>query len=467
MAARHVGAERSDLRQGANSGTSAHTPAASAAWMPRGSDRIALLLLYAAFAICVAATCFTNDVILELVRRHAGLAANWPAEAARRLPYATADRYDQYLLGSVKDAGFFLSLLIFAFLLRGAVAAIWPAIRSRRLWLDLLIGLAIASIFLFEIVPAGMGRIYAYNSVEPFLQHQGFFHRRILMPVLAHYAHLDGVLYAAFYWILALFTLALASIYLEQRGLRLSRLELASLYTTGIFATAIALPGHGEILVFALTLLAMLDAGRRDGCSIVQPACFALALLAHETAAVLAFGALALTSLDRRFLLHFAAILAVYATIWLASYGFDLGRAVSTQLTGGTSNFDRFRNHLPLAMLGMFAAYKLTLIAAVPAVARFAGTGRLRLASLVCLALGGGLALMAIATDYTRMAAFGGFAMLFVLPEVLMPLSLRTRRMLASANLAIPTVYVSAQHGAVAYHGLYGLVLTGWFGMQG
>lgn len=467
MAARHVGTELLDLRREADGEISAPPAATHGARMARGFDRIAVLLLYAAFAICVAVTCFTNDVLLGLVRLHAGFAADWPTEAARRLPYSAADRYDQYLLSSIKGAAFFVSLLVFAFLLRGAVAATWPAMRSRKLWLDLLIGLATASIFLFEVVPSGMGRIYAYNSVEPFLQHQGFFHRRILMPVLAHYVHLDGVLYGVFYWILALFTLALASIYLGQRGLRLSRLELASLYTTGIFATAIALPGHGEILVFALTQLAMLDAGRRDGNSIVGPACFALALLAHETAAVLAFGALALTSLDRRFLLHFAAILAVYATIWLASYGFDFRRAASTQFTGGTSNFDRFRNDLPLAMLGMLAAYKLTLIAAVPAVARFAGSGRLRLASLVCLALGGGLALMAIATDYSRMAAFGGFAMLFVLPETLTPLSLRTRRMLASANLAIPTVYVSALHGAVAYHGLYGLVLTGRFAMQG
>ncbi len=427
----------------------------------------ALATLYAAFAICVAITCFTNDVVLDLIRHYVGLGPHWPSETARRLPYAAADRYDGYLLGSLKGAGFFAALLTFAFLLRSAAVAIMPAMRSRRLWIDLLIGLAIASIFLFEVVPTGMGRIYGYNSVEPFLQQQGFFHRRILMPALAHMLHLDGVLYGLFHWIVALLTLALASIYLETRGLRLSRLELASLYTTGMFATAIALPGHGEILVFALTFVALLDSDRERPDSMVQPACFALALLAHETAAVLAFGTLALTGRDRRAWLHFASLLAVYVAIWLASYGFDFGRAARTQLTGETSNLDRFLQNVPLALFSLGAAYKLTLVAAIAAVAGFVCAEQLRPALLICVALGGGFALTAVATDYTRMAAFGGFAILIALPPVLTHLSARSRAWLACANLLIPTVYVAAMHGAVAYHGLYGLVLTNWFGIAG
>ncbi|MCW3846649.1 hypothetical protein OF829_05315 [Sphingomonas sp. LB-2] len=428
---------------------------------------MATLLLYAAFAICVAISCFTNDIILGLVRSYAHLGPDWPSAAGRVLPYAAADRYDEYLLGSIKGAAFFAGLLVFAFLLRRAALEIWPALCRRKLWVDLLIGVAIASIFLFEIVPTGMGRIYAYNSVEPFLQHQGFFHRRILMPVLAHELHLDGVLYGVFHWIVALSAFALASLYLARKGLLLSRLELASLYTTGILATALGLPGHGEILVFWLTLLAMLDHDRAGSSGIVQPVCFALALLTHESAAVLAFGTLALTYFDRRFLPHFLGLLALYLLIWLASFGFDQGSATAAQLTGGTSNFDQFTRTLPLVLFSLFAAYKLTLVAAVAAMASLAKTGRPRLALLIALALGGGLALTAIATDYTRMAAFGGFAMLVALPVALKPLSPRTRMALASANLLIPTLYVAAHHGAVTYHGLYGLVLTHFFGMRG
>lgn len=431
------------------------------------TQRLAKTLLYAAFAICVAITCFTNDIILGFVRDHMHAGPGWPSAAARDLPYAAADRYDGYLLGSIKGTAFFACILVFAFLLRHAAFRIWPELRRRKLWIDLLMGVAIASIFLIEIVPNGMGRIYAYNSVEPFLQHQGFFHRRILMPVLAHQLHLDGIFYGVFHWIVALSAFALTSIYLERKGLILSRLELASLYTTGIFATALGLPGHGEILVLWFTLFAMLDFDRTGSSGIVQPVCFALALLTHETAAVLAFGTLTVTYFDRRFLPHFLGLLALYLVIWLASFGFDQNSATAAQLTGGASNLDRFVRTVPMAFFSLFASYKLTLVAAAAAIASLVMARHLRPALLIAMALGGGFALTAIATDYTRMVAFGGFAMLIALPVALKPLSPRTRMMLASANLLIPTLYVAARHGAVTYHGLYGLILTHFFGMQG
>lgn len=176
---------------------------------------------------------------------------------------------------------------------------------------------------------------------------------------------------------------------------------------------------------------------------------------------------MALTCRSRAHLLHFVALLTVYLAIWLASYGFDIARATSTQLTGGTSNFERFVANVPLAVFSLAAAFKLTLVAALVAIAKFGRAGQVRPAIIVCCAIGGGFALMAIATDYTRMAAFGGFAMLFALPAVLSPLPVATRRWLACANLAIPTVYVGAMHGAVAYQGLYGLILTAaGFGLQ-
>lgn len=423
------------------------------------------MLFYAAFATCVAITCFTNDVIFALIREYAHRSPDWPTAAARQLPYAAGDRYDQYLLASIKDAAFFASLILFGWLLHDSVLQLWPALRQRRLWTDVLVGLLVASIFLFALVPSGMGRIYAYASVEPFLQHQGFFYRRILMPVLAHDLHLDGVLYGVFHWMVALSVFALASIYLNTRGLVLSRLELASLYTSGIFATALALPGYSEVLVLGLTLLAMLDFDRNRRSGIVQAVCFALALLTHETAAVLAFGTLALCWFDRRFLPHFAALLGIYLAIWLASWGFDAGHAAAAQLTGGKSNLPQFARTLPLVFFSLFAAYKLTLIAAVPAVTGSLAERRYRPALLILMALGGSIALTAVATDYTRMMAFGSFALLVALPVALTPLSARVRMTLAAANLLIPTVYASARHGVVAYHGLYGVIVNRLFGI--
>jgi hypothetical protein len=423
------------------------------------------ILFYAAFALCVTIVTFTNDVIIALIRDLTGRGADWPVR--RTLQYASGDYHGQYLLASLKNAAFFACVILFGFLLRGAVAPLVPALRQRKLWADVIIALLIASIFLCEIVPNGMGSIYGNLSLDPFVQEQGFYHRRILMPALAHLLHLGGVLYGLFYWAVALGVLALSSIYLVGKGLVLSRLELASLYTIGIFATALGLPGYAEILVLGLTLLAMLDFDRHGRTGVTQPVCFALALLTHETAAVLAFGTLALCLFDRRFFYHFTVLLALYLLIWLASYGFDLDRATTIQLAGGKSNAGQFARTLPLVLFSLIAAYKLTLLAAVPAVIGFVAARQYRMALLIVLGLGGSVALTAIATDYTRMMAFGSFAILIALAAVLPRLSRRVRIVLATINLLLPTVYVSAYHGAVAYHGLYGLLLTRVFGMRG
>jgi hypothetical protein len=118
-------------------------------------------------------------------------------------------------------------------------------------------------------------------------------------------------------------------------------------------------------------------------------------------------------------------------------------------------------------LFSLIAAYKLTLLAAVPAVIGFVAARQYRMALLIVLGLCGSVALTAIATDYTRMMAFGSFAILIALAAVLPRLSGRVRIALATINLLLPTVYVSAYHGAVAYHGLYGLLLTRVFGMRG
>jgi hypothetical protein len=427
----------------------------------------AAIATYLALAICFAITNFTNDVILDVVRGALGKSADWPLASARRMIFAAGDYYDQYLLASIKDTAFAVCLLALGFLLRHAFAALGPMLPTRARWADMVIALAIASILLCQITPTGMGRVYGYVSAEPFLQQQGFYHRRILLSALAHDLHLGGVFYPLFSWALAIMVFALADIYLRGKGLLLSRIELASLWTVGIFSAMLALPGYVEFGVLGLTLLALITFERTGRSSIIQPICFGLALLTHETAAVLAFGTLALFMFDRRFLAHFGAILAMYLFIWLASYGFDVGRGAATQLTGGSSNMARFLPTLPLVVIALFASYKLTLAAIATAAVRFAATRDFRRAALVAMPIVGGIALTAIATDYTRMISFGSFALLVALPPTLLRLSARQRLGWALANLLVPTLYVAARAGVVAYPGVYGLVLTHGFGMRG
>lgn len=447
-------------------GSSGHAAGARQA-LTIDRERRGVICLYVALPICFAITNFTNDVILDLVRGALRKSADWPLPPARRMIFASGDYYDQYLLASIKDTAFAACLLVLGFLLRHAFAALKPDLPGARRWRDILIALAIASVLLFQITPTGMGRVYGYVSVEPFLQHQGFYHRRILLSALAHDLHLGGVFYPLFSWMIAIAVFALADLYLRGKGLLLSRIELASLLTVGIFSAMLALPGYVEVGVLGLTLLALISFERTGHGTIVQPVCFGLAMLTHETAAVLAFGTLAVCIFDRRVMLHFGAILALYLLTWLASYGFDVGRGTTAQLTGGSSNMARFIPTLPLVAVALLASYKLALAAMAMAALRFVATRDFRHAALIVIATLGGVALTAIATDYTRMVSFGTFALLVALPAVLPRLSARQRLGWSIANLLVPTLYVAARAGVVAYPGLYGIVLTHAFGMRG
>lgn len=425
-----------------------------------------LVAAYVALFLCFAITNFTNGVILGMVRSAFHLGSDWPPADSALVRYSTTtDYYPRFLLVSIKDSVFFGAFVVLLALIWRSFPPLWPLFRQRRLWIDVLIGLAIASTFIVRFWPISMGSVYALNSADPFLQEPGSYNRRILLPLLAHWLHLGGFAYAIFYWLIVLLACVLTGIWFELKGLVLSRLELASLYTVGIFATALGLPGFVEIMVLVLTLLALLDFERHDRTSLVQPILFGLGLLTHDAAAVLAFGVLALCRFDRRFLLHYVALLGLYAIVWLGAVGFSLTTATRIQSAANLSDIKGFILHFDRVILSVLVGYKLTLLAAGVAVLRLARARDYRNAALILLAIGGGAALCVLATDYGRFVAFGSFALLFALPLVLPALSNNQRRAFAIANLALPTFYVVAHH-SVAYRGLYGLFLTNLFDMR-
>ena len=346
------------------------------------------------------------------------------------------------------------------FLIRTAALSLWPAIKQRTLWLNLLIGVSIASIFILQIQPSFMGETYAQVSIDPFLQSTGMYYRRLLMPVLAHDLHLGGVLYGVFYWGVVLIVLALVSVYVGTKGLVLSKLELASLCTVGSFGTGLGLPGYPDLLVLGFTLLAMLDFERRGRAGLSQLVLFGLALLTHESAAALSFGVMALCLFDRRFLIHFLALLSLYVLIWLLSFDFDAQAAARTQTVVIANNAVQFRGNLARALLAIPMAYKFTLLVAAAAVALLAVAGDYRKAAFVVLAIAGGAATTYVAVDYSRVVSFGTFGVIVALPVVLTRLTQPQRLGLALANLATPTIYISNHIGIWPYRGLYGLVLA-------
>ena len=425
-----------------------------------------LAATFAALLTAFAVTSFTNEVLFRWWRVLAHRGADWPATENRFPPFAVADRYDAYLLASTKDALFFAALVTLLWPLRGAVAAIWPSLKRRSLWIGVLGALCIAGVLLFNPFPSGMGRAYQEASVEPFLQHQGMFNRRILMPVLAHDIHLGGVLYGFACALATVGVIGLTVVYLQGRGLALSVVELGSLLTTGLFASTLGLPGYGDIIVLGLTLVALLDFDRRGRAGVVQVACFGLALLAHESAAVLAFGILGVCRFGPRFMAAFAFVLGLYVATWLAAFDFDPAAAVRAQGAGDTPKLFYALNHIPHVLFSAVVAYKLAIVALTAGAFALWRVNRRREALVAALALAGGLGLCGFGTDYSRMISFGTFGLLVALPAALEGLDRRQRLWLALGNLLVPTLYARAQGGFWPYPGLYGFVLTHGLGLH-
>ncbi len=280
------------------------------------------------------------------------------------------------------------------------------------------------------------------------------------MVALANIFRLDGVSYIIFAWFIFFFSISLTLIYLQRRGIRLSIIETSSLFTVGMFASVLGLPGCPEILVLSLTLLAVLEFERLGKWGMTQIVCFGLALLTHESAAVLAFGALGLFMFGPRFMAAAALVLALYIITWLLEFNFDISAAVQAQtVMNGRSATGIFRAHAPLAVFSLFAVYKLTLLLAAATAFKCVRSADYRTAALIASALGGALALTYIGIDYSRVVSFATFAVVIAMAHVLPDLSTRQRNLFAAANLTIPSLYVGEGGGVWAFQGLYGRVV--------
>lgn len=438
--------------------TDSHEPAALAA-----ASRVSMttwLVLYGALLACFLIANITNGTIIH----GSGRAFSLLSQATDRnvdalIHYSSRDNAD-YFLSAAKSAVFLAAMTALAILYRRVAAPLWPDV-SRPDRLARAVGaLALASVFIFAIFPAAHGLIYSKLSLNPFSQEPTFWYRRILMVGLASLLQLKGALYIVLFWAVTVLTVVLAQTYAGRRNLTLTTLELASLVTTGMFGVALALPGYPEILVLCLTLVAMLDFEHRGRSGPVQVMCFGLALLTHESAAVLAFGALGLFLFGRTFLVAAGALLAAYVFTWLMNFGFDTRAAVDLQTAfGGATAMDTFRANVPRALFSLLSGYKLLVVILALALIRFLRGLDYRSAAMLISLVAGGLALTLIATDYTRMIGFGSFAMLLAIRQVAPDWSMRRRQVFAALNLLTPLVIVQGASGVWVQNGLYGLAL--------
>jgi hypothetical protein len=293
-------------------------------------------------------------------------------------------------------------------------------------------------------------------------------YRRLLMPAIAHYLGLTvPIAYYVFSQFLGLVVIALTIRFFDDRvpALRgwpaLARvLVYASLCSASYVVYNSQMPGYPDILLYALLLAIVMVPLPRQGRLVLV----ALCLITHD-GSMFALAPLILVAFPREERLPALAFIAAYVLIWFSSYGGHLGDALlGHDVVGETSHRARYLTDPLVALAGVFFAWKLGWIATLA----FLATAVRKGAALpgTTLLVFAPLAMLAVAWDTTRLAAFGLAGVFLVLAGAgrhWLP-ARPTGLVLAAfaANLLIPTnnVVLARLDTAASYQypGLYRLL---------
>jgi hypothetical protein len=339
---------------------------------------------------------------------------------------------------------------------------IWERAALRRRLADAGILFFVLALLMVPRFLQGFGDEYATMSLSPFTQGYGIFYRRFLMPSLAHVVGVYGYGWYFFFSLFLTFCLIVAvRLWLEQHRIEHSILFSLSLMTSSFVMFNFQLPGYPEQIAFILLLV----------CSIVpmnahaRVAAFALALSAHEIAA-LVFLPAAWFFFPRQERYPLLIVVALYfgaAFVGHALTDFQfIGKIISENTW--TKPRQYFLDNSLTALTGAFFGYKLFWLVVVAALAVALRKNMVHVAIALLVIVTAPLALIAIASDASRIAGFGFFALLIALAVVTAHAAIHKRHLttLAIANLILPSGYVDLHSGAgiQILPGAYNLVTT-------
>jgi hypothetical protein len=365
----------------------------------------------------------------------AGLAQSLPiARADPALAAAGARTAFASLEGSV----FFWSLVVLGLPQTG------------RIWRDLgqticredarqaLFALCLLLLFGTVVAPWHLGESYAEISLAPFGQASWGLHRRLLVPAMAFFVHLDGKLYLVFQLGLVFALLTLLRAFLRRQGCTPDLVSLVSLATSAFVFHNFQFPGYPDVFVLILALLMV---------SVRLPplghaTLVVLGLLSHEALACAVLGPLVLW-LPRRTWPLVAAPFFLYGLFWAIDFGFDVGHGWHVQVDYEQHSGPELLLARPGTVLfGMLVANKLLWgVVAVHLVTALRRRGAA--AWRIVLPVVAGLALCVPSYDTSRMAGMGCLSLILAYAACWPALQRGFGRFLVVANLLLPSVYVS------------------------
>jgi hypothetical protein len=382
-----------------------------------------------------------------------------------------AVNYDKNLRYTVIPAKSLIFLVGTAVLFVPLAATVKDAARSflsRQAIVQTVVSLFCCLLLTATITPLGFGIQYAGVSTDPFNQEVGQFYRRALLPGLANLYHLDGAFYILAFWAVVLIAALFFKAFLASRGFLPTFLHEISLLSAGIFSSSFQAPGYPEVVVLMLALIALMAFERKPVFSPAQMSALILALLAHETCAVIVFAPMILFIFGRKSWLPASIILLIYIFTLAANFSFDIVAPLKIQdAVAGITAQDYFR-HSPLRVFfgGVFS-FKFLWVLFI--IGLYCGVRR-KLTDLrwIWFAVSGVLLAAAstyLGTDYSRLVSFATIPVAVSVAWAFNAMPRRAFDAMMAANLLIPSFCFVGTNGLVTFKGLYDLVYAPFFNL--
>jgi hypothetical protein len=418
----------------------------------RGSVKSLALRIYLPSALCFFVICITNSTLLSAIARH-GLVYGADASLAVDL-----EKTARFFVVPVKALIFFVCTAVVFEPLFHACREIFRRIRSNPNSYKTVISLSVCLILTTTIFPWSYGRSYARISTEPFSQEVDQTYRRLLLPGLAYLWHLDGFLYTFLFWAIVLVAALTVRSYFLSHGIDLSILQEISFLTVGIFATSFQSPGYPEIAVFLLALISIIAFEADGHFSEKQLAAFSLALMAHESAAVIIFAPVILILFRSKSWIPNAIMLLLYGIAVMANFSFDLAAPIHTQsmVSGHPAPYYLWQSP-STDLLAVLLSFKLLWVLIFVALF-YLVRSRPRMACFIFFAIALAISSTYIATDYSRLIAFATLPLIFSFVEAHKRLSSRTFNLIAALNILTPSFAAYGFGGLITSRGLYYLI---------
>jgi hypothetical protein len=286
----------------------------------------------------------------------------------------------------------------------------------------------------------GLAQEYSNSSIFMFTKGSTVnLYRRFLMPALAHILFFRGDLFfLIFSFICVLVMLYVLQLWFEANQIRVSLWQLVSLGTISFIYFQIIAPGYPDVLVNIFILLAFIFAGDTR----TKLSLFVLSLATHEGSLIIWF-ALALSLFERREMIAFLVISAIYLFLLFFLDG-GVDAVMSTRSFGGTSNISWVINNPVRELVGIFFAFKALWVTVIGALVYLISKKQFKEALYIVLILGGGLALTFMGVDVSRLFGWAFMAVLLSW-KLLESLDQNWKRLLNFAlmiNLFIPSYIV-------------------------